>query len=826
MRRYFQSLALVFAIVQFSWFHDVTAATIGFENEDLLGAFDDIAAPETGKGDLNIFQDLNLDTYSDFLNDFRVPGRAVEQPLTKILEAYAAAPSKETLGALKNYLDANPDSYPGWLAYGLWAAEQQMLFEAQIAAREARRLGPADARTYTLDGVVLLVAGARSEAVAAFQKSLDRDPGNLLAQVQLARIFLESSLTSRAIVMFESILQTHGAKKETLPSMLDWAELLVAIRQFDQADTLLSSLEKQVSEMPALRERWTYLSALAAFENGDIARAGEMLSRQPDWPQLIDHAALLLARVNWTLRRETASMRQIEVYFDHPVLAAAARDSAAKFAYQDGRVLLAIEHLKQAATRSSGRLQLDFLSRTAALYDEIGLREEGAALLAENARNSVGSPDGYWIWADFLIERKDYGAALETIDEGLIQHPKFSPLSYLKGISLFSTGRLDDAKVAFRDAVNASPENTQAWVSLAKVAHEEGGHGGPGRHDEVIRIYREALTKIPDNPIILLELGKIALEEGRSDEAINFFEKTNRVTGGDPLAQSLLAMTLVEGEEQLDEAKRLAETALETLPGHVTTRFAMGRVLLSEGSDLLTAAKFFDEANASRPSHGHSLAFAAEAYDRAGKSDLAVDRASRALHLALRDDEVQMAHGVLIRHFGTNVVTASLRRIDENGAHEEVGSVSFQDTPNGMLASIKIRGLSMPHNGFHVHENPSCDPAFKDGKLVAGLAAGGHLGGGAHGDHAMHASHAVADEGTVTLASVDKGAAQGSGKQGHGGHAGALPIGDLPHIMSNGEPITEVQVTAPRLHTSLITNRSVMVHDGMVGARIACGVVR
>lgn len=52
-----------------------------------------------------------------------------------------------------------------------------------------------------------------------------------------------------------------------------------------------------------------------------------------------------------------------------------------------------------------------------------------------------------------------------------------------------------------------------------------------------------------------------------------------------------------------------------------------------------------------------------------------------------------------------------------------------------------------------------------------------------------------------------------------------LPIGDLPMLMATDEGVAQMDVVVPYLHTSLLRNRSVIVHDGMAPRRAYCGII-
>jgi Cu-Zn family superoxide dismutase len=107
-------------------------------------------------------------------------------------------------------------------------------------------------------------------------------------------------------------------------------------------------------------------------------------------------------------------------------------------------------------------------------------------------------------------------------------------------------------------------------------------------------------------------------------------------------------------------------------------------------------------------------------------------------------------------------------------------------------------------HGFHVHQKPDCAAGMKDGKMVTGLAAGGHHDPSVAGKH------------------------EGPHGKGHLGNLPALTVG------TDGKAV--IAVSAPRLMMADVKGRSLMIHAGGDnyadqpaplggGARIACGVI-
>lgn len=151
-------------------------------------------------------------------------------------------------------------------------------------------------------------------------------------------------------------------------------------------------------------------------------------------------------------------------------------------------------------------------------------------------------------------------------------------------------------------------------------------------------------------------------------------------------------------------------------------------------------------------------------------------------------------------------VVVTMHRVNDIGQGEIIGLVSARDTARGLKVTPNLRGLAEGAHGFHVHQNPDCGTAKKDGKVVPGLAAGGHFDPKKAGKH------------------------EGPDGDGH--------LGDLGVLYVNEDGTATRSQFVPRLKVADIIGRSLMIHAGGDnyaddpaalgggGARVACGVIR
>ncbi|MNG48873.1 Superoxide dismutase [Cu-Zn] precursor [compost metagenome] len=143
--------------------------------------------------------------------------------------------------------------------------------------------------------------------------------------------------------------------------------------------------------------------------------------------------------------------------------------------------------------------------------------------------------------------------------------------------------------------------------------------------------------------------------------------------------------------------------------------------------------------------------------------------------------------------------------VSAQGVGQAIGSIQFKDSPAGLVINTNLSDLPPGPHGFHIHEKGSCDPAEKDGKMGAAIAAGGHF----NPNQAPH---------------------HGTPKTGH--------LGDLPILNVDAKGQAKTSLIAPRLKLADIHGLAVMVHAGSDnyadqpkplgggGERIACGLIQ
>ncbi|MDG6882758.1 Superoxide dismutase [Cu-Zn] precursor [Phocoenobacter uteri] len=156
----------------------------------------------------------------------------------------------------------------------------------------------------------------------------------------------------------------------------------------------------------------------------------------------------------------------------------------------------------------------------------------------------------------------------------------------------------------------------------------------------------------------------------------------------------------------------------------------------------------------------------------------------------------------------TPSIKVQMNALDLKNGNAPIGDITITESKHGLVFTPNLTGLMAGLHGFHIHQNPSCEPKEKNDKMVAGLAAGGHwdpMNAGQHGHPWEDNAH----------------------------------LGDLPALTVNHDGTATNPVLAPRLkHLDEVKGHAIMIHAGGDnhsdhpaklgggGPRMACGVIK
>jgi protein O-mannosyl-transferase len=130
------------------------------------------------------------------------------------------------------------------------------------------------------------------------------------------------------------------------------------------------------------------------------------------------------------------------------------------------------------------------------------------------------------------------------------------------GLTLYNTGRKDEALAHYRKALEIKPDFAEAHFNLGVLLADR------GRMDEALAHYRKALEIKPGLAEARINLGILLEKTGRTDEAIAHFRKVLEVNPGSIRALNYCAVALVQKGQPADAVLLLQRAlALATAAG-------------------------------------------------------------------------------------------------------------------------------------------------------------------------------------------------------------------------------------------------------------------
>ncbi len=156
------------------------------------------------------------------------------------------------------------------------------------------------------------------------------------------------------------------------------------------------------------------------------------------------------------------------------------------------------------------------------------------------------------------------------------------------GVALGYLERLDEARDAFRRAIERAPDGAQPWTNLGNL--ETRFKKGERCLEDGIAAYREALVRDPNSYEVHNNLALALRELGQKEDALAHARRALELRPDDEVVMGTLA-NLLRHLGELTEARAVMEMALERSPDSPEHHANMGLILLVEG-DLEGAERY------------------------------------------------------------------------------------------------------------------------------------------------------------------------------------------------------------------------------------------
>lgn len=230
------------------------------------------------------------------------------------------------------------------------------------------------------------------------------------------------------------------------------------------------------------------------------------------------------------------------------------------------------------------------------------------------------------------------------------------------GFALRSAGRLDDASVEYRTALQERPSYTEAHTNLAEV------HWLQGRLDDAISESREAIRLNPRFVLAHINLGAALATGGMFDEAAAQYREALRLAPANVVARVGLGLVLAQLGRR-DEGVALLQEAVRLRPDYANGHAQLGNLLGTMNRQDEAIAEFV-EAIRLNPGDAHSEYNLGLTLGTKGRFQEAIGAFQRALEINPKDAEslVGVANGqASLRQFDAAIQTyQKALKIDPN----------------------------------------------------------------------------------------------------------------------------------------------------------------
>lgn len=487
--------------------------------------------------------------------------------------------------ALSRGVQAVPDSPPLLMALGRWYAADSRWSDAEQLMRKACASPEAAPAWLFEHGCVLNSLGLRSESLAAYERCVQKQPGNWPARIALSKALESQARWQEASHWLEGLPVDAPAAAHYAAGRLTLRRETDAPSARQAAGHLLRARALGVTE-PELD--WWLGQAFEASD--DPERAAESFGR----------AAAASQAGSELHRRAWMSRGRITLSAGQPASAIASFEQLRQAHPRDAEVRLWLAracssagHYPEALAEARAATELDPTSAEAlAEWAEAARRSDLLEEAVEAARKltDLKPDDGpAWLSLGNLLDRTGSPAkAREAVAHAVAVGRKDAGILRQAAELLV---RLEDVEAAERlleTAVRLYPDDPAGWVSLAEfqecagkpeAASEAWLHAAritpategaarraalalakAGRPDEGIAILREAWDASPSDTALLLDLAESILERGQPEEALRLLLNVSD-TGDFPPDQRGRAGVLLSRVGEMEPGLRLAREA-------------------------------------------------------------------------------------------------------------------------------------------------------------------------------------------------------------------------------------------------------------------------
>jgi tetratricopeptide (TPR) repeat protein len=220
-----------------------------------------------------------------------------------------------------------------------------------------------------------------------------------------------------------------------------------------------------------------------------------------------------------------------------------------------------VEEAKQAIAQLDRVSQGDFRTTVGmgVLLARYHLYAEAIARFQQALQSNPNSDDVWYDLADAYFRKRDYAAALTAAQRVSPQGQKDTSYMALLADILAHLGQYDEAAKLLRQEIAESPDQDQAYLSLALVYLRS------GNTSDARQTLQQGLARTPDAGELLWGMGVVSVMEGQEEEAEQYLRKSVDLLPEWPGSYSALAVLYYQSG-QIDKARETTERFTQAGP--------------------------------------------------------------------------------------------------------------------------------------------------------------------------------------------------------------------------------------------------------------------
>jgi Tfp pilus assembly protein PilF len=354
--------------------------------------------------------------------------------------------------------------------------------------------------------------GAFSSAFGELQKTVDLQPRNIKARIDLGNMYLAGGKIDDAQTQASAALSAQ-------PNNADVHALLSRIaNRKGQKDVALAEIHRAMELAPQEASLHETLALQIAGDATQGTTVETELKKSIELDPKSVNAMLLLASYYLKNNRLQESEHTCWSAVAADPKSLSVRESLVQVVLREGDQPRAEQILRQASDELSDNPQ--GVRILADYYQGTGQIDKAKAEFASQAKKypkSLSAEEGY---ANILLQTKDLGTAQAVIADLMKNHKKDPQVAVLNGIYLLSSGKANDAVMSLQGAVINAPKDAFIQYWLGKAAEAK---GDPSLAE---KSFLQAVQLNPRSVDAQEELARIASQRGDTDMLSDVAEKT------------------------------------------------------------------------------------------------------------------------------------------------------------------------------------------------------------------------------------------------------------------------------------------------------------